>query len=113
MKAMKGLKSRRHMDHRERRRPKPNLRCLIPIPKSYKMTLPWPKSRDMAYPYMHIHILGTSKIEEHKWMNMKGVDRPGTEAFLSGSAACVRQRGVQGWLSELHGINEDIANVLI
>ncbi|KAI3908524.1 hypothetical protein MKX01_009326 [Papaver californicum] len=49
MKAIKGLKSRRHMEHRERHCPKPNLRCLIPIPKGYKMTLPWPKSRDMIW----------------------------------------------------------------
>ncbi|KAI3866303.1 hypothetical protein MKW98_007958 [Papaver atlanticum] len=49
MKAIKGLKSRRHMEHRERHCPKPNSRCLIPIPKGYKMTLPWPKSRDMIW----------------------------------------------------------------
>ncbi|KAI3904716.1 hypothetical protein MKW92_038335 [Papaver armeniacum] len=54
MKAIKGLKSRRHMEHRERHCPKPNPRCLIPIPKGYKMTLPWPKSRDMV---RHLHCL--------------------------------------------------------
>ncbi|XP_026383286.1 probable methyltransferase PMT26 [Papaver somniferum] len=47
MKAIKGLKSRRHMEYREIHCPKPNSRCLIPIPKGYKMTLSWMKNRDM------------------------------------------------------------------
>lgn len=47
-KAIKALHSRRHMEHRERHCPKPNPRCLPPLPKGYKVPLLWPKSRDMV-----------------------------------------------------------------
>lgn len=46
--AIKALKSRRHMEHRERHCPKPSPRCLIPLPVGYKIPVPWPKSRDMV-----------------------------------------------------------------
>ncbi|XP_049410272.1 probable methyltransferase PMT22 [Solanum stenotomum] len=48
-KAIKKIKSRRHMEHRERHCPVPSPRCLIPLPKGYKLPLPWPKSRDMIW----------------------------------------------------------------
>lgn len=48
IKAIKSLRSRRHMEHRERHCPKPNPRCLIPLPQGYKVPVPWPKSRDMV-----------------------------------------------------------------
>lgn len=47
-KAIKELKSRRHMEHRERHCPQPSLRCLVQLPKGYKVPVPWPKSRDMV-----------------------------------------------------------------
>lgn len=47
-KAIKALKSRRHMEHRERHCPDPTPRCLIPLPVGYKAPVPWPKSRDMV-----------------------------------------------------------------
>lgn len=46
--AIKALKSRRHMEHRERHCPIPAPRCLVPIPKGYKVPIPWPKSREMV-----------------------------------------------------------------
>lgn len=46
--AIKALQSRRHMEHRERHCPKPNPRCLVPLPSGYKSPVPWPKSRDMV-----------------------------------------------------------------
>lgn len=46
--AIKALKSRRHMEHRERHCPDPSPRCLIPLPDGYKLPVPWPKSRDMV-----------------------------------------------------------------
>ncbi|XP_038723016.1 probable methyltransferase PMT23 [Tripterygium wilfordii] len=49
MKAIKELKSRRHMEHRERHCPKPSPRCLVPLPEGYKVPVPWPKSRDMIW----------------------------------------------------------------
>lgn len=47
-KAIKNLKSRRHMEHRERHCPETSLSCLLPIPKGYKKPVRWPKSRDMV-----------------------------------------------------------------
>ncbi|KAL0919561.1 hypothetical protein M5K25_011661 [Dendrobium thyrsiflorum] len=49
MKAIKALKSRRRMEHRERHCPKPSPRCLVPLPLGYKIPVPWPKSRDMIW----------------------------------------------------------------
>lgn len=46
--AIKKLKSRRRMEHRERHCPKPSPRCLAPLPPGYKVPVPWPKSRDMV-----------------------------------------------------------------
>lgn len=46
--AIKALKSRRHMEHRERHCPDPSPRCLVPLPLGYKAPVPWPKSRDMV-----------------------------------------------------------------
>ncbi|XP_071934462.1 probable methyltransferase PMT23 [Coffea arabica] len=48
-KAIKALPSRRHMEHRERHCPTPNPTCLVPLPKGYKIPVPWPKSRDMIW----------------------------------------------------------------
>ncbi|BBG98085.1 Peptide-N4-(N-acetyl-beta-glucosaminyl) asparagine amidase A protein [Prunus dulcis] len=47
--AIKALKSRRHMEHRERYCPQPSPRCLEPLPKGYKVPVPWPESRDMIW----------------------------------------------------------------
>ncbi|KAK7300492.1 hypothetical protein RJT34_11337 [Clitoria ternatea] len=47
--AIKALKSRRHMEHRERHCPETSLHCLLPLPNGYKGPVPWPKSRDMIW----------------------------------------------------------------
>ncbi|KAI4306866.1 hypothetical protein L6164_030109 [Bauhinia variegata] len=49
MKAIKALRSRKHMEHRERHCPDPSPHCLLPLPKGYKVSVPWPKSRDMIW----------------------------------------------------------------
>lgn len=46
--AIKALLSRKHMEHRERHCPVPNPRCLVPLPRGYKIPILWPKSRDMV-----------------------------------------------------------------
>lgn len=46
--AIKRLKSRKRMEHRERHCPDPNPRCLVPLPEGYQIPVPWPKSRDMV-----------------------------------------------------------------
>ncbi|XP_047319556.1 probable methyltransferase PMT23 [Impatiens glandulifera] len=48
-KAIKMLKSRRHMEHRERHCPETNPKCLFPLPKDYKIRVAWPHSRDKVW----------------------------------------------------------------
>ncbi|ESW35567.1 hypothetical protein PHAVU_001G245500 [Phaseolus vulgaris] len=48
-KAIKSLRSRRHMEHRERHCPHSPPHCLLPLPRAYKVPLLWPKSRDMIW----------------------------------------------------------------
>ncbi|KAL5568823.1 hypothetical protein UlMin_025398 [Ulmus minor] len=47
--AIKALKGRRHMEHRERHCPEISPRCLVPLPNGYKAPIPWPKSKDMIW----------------------------------------------------------------
>ncbi|TKW26780.1 hypothetical protein SEVIR_3G213600v4 [Setaria viridis] len=50
VRAIKALRSRRHMEHRERHCPvAPRPRCLVPLPFGYRMPVPWPRSRDMIW----------------------------------------------------------------
>ncbi|XP_014753707.1 probable methyltransferase PMT23 isoform X2 [Brachypodium distachyon] len=54
VKAVKALKSTRHMEHRERHCPtEPRPRCLVPLPAGYRLPLPWPRSRDMIMPQIN------------------------------------------------------------
>ncbi|KFK34851.1 hypothetical protein AALP_AA5G201400 [Arabis alpina] len=48
-KAIKKLKSKRNMEHRERHCPESPPKCLVPLPKRYKIPLPWPQSKDMIW----------------------------------------------------------------
>lgn len=47
-KAIKQLKSKKHLEHRERHCPKPPPRCLVPLPEGYKIPVQWPQSKDMV-----------------------------------------------------------------
>uniref|UniRef100_A0A0E0L3P5 Methyltransferase n=1 Tax=Oryza punctata TaxID=4537 RepID=A0A0E0L3P5_ORYPU len=50
MRAIKALRSRRHMEHRERHCPvAPRPRCLVRMPSGYLPPVPWPRSRDMIW----------------------------------------------------------------
>ncbi|OAY69039.1 putative methyltransferase PMT23 [Ananas comosus] len=49
VRAIKELRSRRHMEHRERHCPRPGPRCLVPLPRGYRVPVPWPRSRDMIW----------------------------------------------------------------
>ncbi|CAM8967755.1 unnamed protein product [Rhodiola kirilowii] len=48
-KAIKALKSRKRMQHRERHCPDPSPDCLAPLPDGYRIPIRWPKSRDMIW----------------------------------------------------------------
>uniref|UniRef100_J3M822 Methyltransferase n=1 Tax=Oryza brachyantha TaxID=4533 RepID=J3M822_ORYBR len=50
VKAIKALRSRRHMEHRERHCPvAPRPKCLVRLPSGYRPPVPWPRSRDMIW----------------------------------------------------------------
>ncbi|KAI5019024.1 hypothetical protein ZWY2020_043912 [Hordeum vulgare] len=49
IRAIKALRSRRHMEHRERHCPVPPPRCLVRTPAGYRLPVPWPRSRDMIW----------------------------------------------------------------
>ncbi|EMS51937.1 putative methyltransferase PMT23 [Triticum urartu] len=49
IRAIKALRSRRHMEHRERHCPAPPPRCLVRMPAGYRLPVPWPRSRDMIW----------------------------------------------------------------
>ena len=48
LKAIKALKSKKHMAFRERHCPDQSPTCLVPLPPGYRQPVPWPKSRDMV-----------------------------------------------------------------
>ncbi|WOH09038.1 hypothetical protein DCAR_0728491 [Daucus carota subsp. sativus] len=72
LKAIKALKSRKRMEHRERHCPESNPRCLIPLPPQYRVSVPWPKSRDMVW----FDNVPHSKLVEYKkdqnWVKKSG-----------------------------------------
>ncbi|XP_020252758.1 probable methyltransferase PMT23 isoform X2 [Asparagus officinalis] len=71
-KAIKELKSRRHMEHRERHCPKPSPRCLVPLPKGYKTPVLWPKSRDMIWYDNVPHPKLVEYKKEQNWVRKSG-----------------------------------------
>ncbi|KAL8223320.1 hypothetical protein R6Q57_018795 [Mikania cordata] len=71
-KAIKSLRSRRHMEHRERYCPKPNPRCLVPLPEGYKIPVPWPKSRDMIWFDNVPHLKLVEYKKEQNWVKRSG-----------------------------------------
>ncbi|GLT26254.1 hypothetical protein SLA2020_013360 [Shorea laevis] len=70
--AIKALKSRRHMEHRERYCPKPSPRCLVPLPSGYKIPVPWPKSRDMIWYNNVPHPKLVEYKKEQNWVRKSG-----------------------------------------
>ena len=67
-KAIKKLRSRKHYQHRERHCPSENdlPKCLVPLPKDYKTSIRWPKSRDQVSPQICLPIF-------HLWCKGKRV----------------------------------------
>ncbi|CAN6469757.1 unnamed protein product [Victoria cruziana] len=70
--AIKKLKSRRHMEHRERHCPNPNLRCLVPLPKGYMIPIPWPRSRDMIWYNNVPHSKLVDYKKDQNWVKLSG-----------------------------------------
>ncbi|XP_010264561.1 PREDICTED: probable methyltransferase PMT23 isoform X2 [Nelumbo nucifera] len=93
MKAIKALKSRSHMEHRERHCPKPSLLCLVPLPQGYKTPVLWPRSRDMIW----FNNVPHPKLAEYKksqnWVRVSGdyfVFPGGGTQFRGGVASYVK-----------------------
>ncbi|XP_010554681.1 PREDICTED: probable methyltransferase PMT23 isoform X2 [Tarenaya hassleriana] len=70
--AIKQLKSRKHMEHRERHCPDPSPRCLVPFPENYKQPVPWPKSRDMIWYGNVPHPKLVEYKKEQNWVRKSG-----------------------------------------
>ncbi|CAF1700870.1 hypothetical protein HID58_052250 [Brassica napus] len=70
--AIKQLKSRRHMEHRERHCPEPTPKCLVPLPDNYKPPVPWPKSRDMVWYNNVPHPKLVEYKKEQNWVKKEG-----------------------------------------
>ncbi|XP_009613322.1 probable methyltransferase PMT23 [Nicotiana tomentosiformis] len=71
-KAIKAIRSRRHMEHRERHCPVPSPRCLIPLPVGYKLPVSWPKSRDMIWYDNVPHPKLVEYKKEQNWVKQSG-----------------------------------------
>ncbi|KAF3773863.1 putative methyltransferase [Nymphaea thermarum] len=70
--AIKRLKSRRHMEHRERHCPNPSLRCLVRLPKGYRVPVPWPRSRDMIWYDNVPHPKLVDYKKDQNWVKLSG-----------------------------------------
>ncbi|XVF24172.1 hypothetical protein REPUB_Repub13aG0104500 [Reevesia pubescens] len=70
--AISKLKSRRHMEHRERHCPSPSPRCLVPLPIGYKVPVQWPKSRDMIWYNNVPHPKLVEYKKEQNWVRKSG-----------------------------------------
>lgn len=71
-KAIKELKSRRHMEHRERHCPPGGEKCLVPLPKGYRVPVPWPRSRDMIWYANAPHPKLVEYKKEQNWIRKSG-----------------------------------------
>ncbi|CAM8916812.1 unnamed protein product [Rhodiola kirilowii] len=71
-KAIKALRSRKRMEHRERHCPVPTPDCLVPLPDGYKTPVRWPKSRDMIW-YSNVpHPKLVDYKKDQNWVRKKG-----------------------------------------
>ncbi|GJN14687.1 hypothetical protein PR202_gb01542 [Eleusine coracana subsp. coracana] len=72
VRAIKALRSRRHMEHRERHCPVPRPRCLVPLPAGYRTPVPWPQSRDMIWYNNVPHPKLVEYKKDQKWVTRSG-----------------------------------------
>ncbi|KAK0592736.1 hypothetical protein LWI29_024406 [Acer saccharum] len=90
--AIKKLKSRKHMEHRERHCPNPPPRCLVPLPDNYKVPIPWPKSRDMIWYDNVPHPKLVEYKKEQNWVRKSG------EYFVFPGGGTQFKQGVASYL---------------
>ncbi|XP_030487041.2 probable methyltransferase PMT23 [Cannabis sativa] len=70
--AIKALKNRRHMERRERHCPKFSPRCLVPLPRHYRISVRWPKSIDMIWYDNVPHAKLVEYKKEQNWVRKSG-----------------------------------------
>ncbi|MFQ6643996.1 hypothetical protein Gotur_018287 [Gossypium turneri] len=95
-KAIKELKSRRRMEHRERHCPKPSPRCLAPLPIGYKVPVHWPKSRDMIWYNNVPHPKLVEYKKEQNWVRKSG------DYFVFPGGGTQFKNGVQSYIDFIH-----------
>lgn len=71
-KAIKKLHNFKHYEHRERHCPEENPTCLVPLPKGYKGSIEWPKSRDKIW-YNNVPHTKLAEVKGHQnWVKVDG-----------------------------------------
>ncbi|KAG9144682.1 hypothetical protein Leryth_021531 [Lithospermum erythrorhizon] len=95
-KVIKALKSRRHMEHRERHCPEKALRCLVPLPQGYKAPVPWPKSRDMIWYDNVPHPKLVEYKKDQRWVVKSG------DYFIFPGGGTQFKEGVKHYIDSVH-----------
>ncbi|KAE8807222.1 putative methyltransferase PMT26 [Hordeum vulgare] len=89
--AIKGLKSNKHYEHRERHCPSPAPSCLVPLPEGYRQPIPWPESREKIW-YNNVPHTKLALYKGHQnWVRVSGdgehlVFPGGGTQFLNGAS---------------------------
>ncbi|CAO2834252.1 unnamed protein product [Amaranthus hypochondriacus] len=72
IKAIRKLPSISHYEHRERHCPDQAPTCLVSVPKGYKTSLPWPKSRDKIWFANVPHVKLVESKGHQNWIQVSG-----------------------------------------
>ncbi|XP_074308931.1 putative methyltransferase PMT24 [Silene latifolia] len=71
-KAIKGLRTTKHYEHRERHCPEDPPTCLVSVPQGYKKRVPWPQSRDKIW-FHNVPHPELAKVKGHQnWVKVSG-----------------------------------------
>ncbi|KAJ8771683.1 hypothetical protein K2173_026860 [Erythroxylum novogranatense] len=66
------LPSRKHYEHRERHCPEEAPTCLVPVPKGYRRSIKWPKSREKIW-YYNVPHTKLAEVKGHQnWVKVTG-----------------------------------------
>ncbi|KAL9235009.1 hypothetical protein vseg_009812 [Gypsophila vaccaria] len=70
--AIRHLRSTKHYEHRERHCPVEPPTCLVPLPKGYKRSVEWPKSREKIW-YYNVPHTKLAEVKGHQnWVKVSG-----------------------------------------
>ncbi|KAB1220902.1 putative methyltransferase PMT25 [Morella rubra] len=72
LQAIRKLPSMSHYEHRERHCPDEAPTCLVPLPKGYRQTIQWPKSREKIW-YYNVPHTKLAQVKGHQnWVKVTG-----------------------------------------